>query len=115
MVNEGCALLVEKDLGQSGSSDLKGKGIIEEMFPSHKRYTQYSARIMDFLNRVFLWSSLLDQLCGINDLEKRLDLLLVILEFPQQFEDLVPVSIFTMAQKSDASENKSAHPRSHIQ
>ncbi|XP_022802689.1 uncharacterized protein LOC111340162 isoform X4 [Stylophora pistillata] len=30
------------------------------------------------------------KLCGINDLEKRLDLLLVILEFPQQFEDLVP-------------------------
>lgn len=34
-----------------------------------------------------------------------MDLLLVIMEFPQQFEDLAPVSIFTMAQKSDASEN----------
>lgn len=32
------------------------------------------------------------QLCEINDLEKRLDLLLVIMEFPTQFEDLAPVS-----------------------
>lgn len=30
------------------------------------------------------------KLCEINDLEKRLDLLLVIMEFPQQFEDLAP-------------------------
>ena len=32
------------------------------------------------------------QLCEIKDLEKRLDLLLVVMEFPGQFEDLAPVS-----------------------
>ena len=32
------------------------------------------------------------QLCEIKDLEKRLDLLLVVMEFPGQFEELAPVS-----------------------
>ena len=50
-----------------------------------------------FYIEFFFGLFLLDKLCEINDLEKRLDLLLVIMEFPQQFEDLAPVSIFTMA------------------